>query len=132
MAYLQGKGPVLEGCLFCTALQTEDAQAHIVYRGDLCYAILNRFPYNNGHLMVVPHIHASTLEALDVYRLIVDIWLVGILPVTLYPFLGGKIWCRYWCPLAKIMDLLSSLYVRLGISRCHIVANDRCISCNEC
>jgi ATP adenylyltransferase len=65
MAYLQGKGPVLEGCLFCTALQTEDAQAHIVYRGDLCYAILNRFPYNNGHLMVVPHIHASTLEALD-------------------------------------------------------------------
>lgn len=54
-----------EGCLFCTALQMEDAQVHIVYRGDLCYAILNRFPYNNGHLMLVPYVHVATLEALD-------------------------------------------------------------------
>ena len=27
------------------------------------------------------------------------VWLVGILPVTVYPFMGGKVWCRYWCPL---------------------------------
>lgn len=31
------------------------------------------------------------------YGLMMDVWLVGILPVTLYPFLGGKVWCRYWC-----------------------------------
>jgi ATP adenylyltransferase len=65
MAYLQGKEPVLEGCLFCAAPQMEDAEVHIVYRGDLCYAILNRFPYNSGHLMVVPHVHVATLEELD-------------------------------------------------------------------
>jgi ATP adenylyltransferase len=65
MAYLQGKEPMPEGCLFCTALQKEDPQVHIVYRGDLCYAILNRFPYNNGHLMIVPHVHVATVEALD-------------------------------------------------------------------
>jgi thioredoxin reductase/polyferredoxin len=69
---------------------------------------------------------------LDIYHLYVDIWLVGILPVTLYPFLGGKVWCRYWCPLAKLMHLFSAAYTRLGISRFRIVANDKCIGCMEC
>ena len=41
---------------------------------------------------------------IHLYRLYADVWLVGILPVTLYPFLGGKVWCRYWCPLAKLMQ----------------------------
>lgn len=66
------------------------------------------------------------------YRIIVDVWLVGILPVTLYPFLGGKIWCRYWCPLAKIMEILSRWYTRKQISRFSIEANDKCIACGEC
>jgi polyferredoxin len=69
---------------------------------------------------------------LNTYHLFVDIWLVGILPVTLYPFLGGKVWCRYWCPLAKLMHLFSEAYTKLGISRFHIVANDKCIGCMEC
>jgi thioredoxin reductase/polyferredoxin len=69
---------------------------------------------------------------LNAYHLYVDIWLVGILPVTLYPFLGGKVWCRYWCPLAKLMHLFSAAYTRLGISRFQIVANDKCIGCSEC
>lgn len=66
------------------------------------------------------------------YRVYVDVWLVGILPVTLYPFLGGKVWCRYWCPLAKMMGIFSKLYTRFGISRFNIKANDKCIACNEC
>ncbi len=70
--------------------------------------------------------------SIGLYRLVVDVWLIGILPVTLYPFLGGKIWCRYWCPLAKLMDLMSRLYTRLNISRYHIASNDKCIACNEC
>jgi ATP adenylyltransferase len=69
MTYLQGKESVPEGCLFCVAPRMQDAEAHVVYRGDLCYAILNRFPYNNGHLMVVPYVHVGTLEALDVQTL---------------------------------------------------------------
>ncbi len=69
---------------------------------------------------------------LEAYHLYADIWLVGILPVTLYPFLGGKVWCRYWCPLAKLMHVMSALYARLGISRFRIVANDKCIGCMEC
>jgi len=71
-------------------------------------------------------------RSLGVYRLLVDVWLVGILPVTLYPFMGGKVWCRYWCPLAKMMEVTSRVFTRLGWSRFHIHANDKCIACNEC
>jgi polyferredoxin len=70
---------------------------------------------------------APTDVALGWYRLVADVWLVGILPVTLYPFLGGKVWCRYWCPLAKLMHIESALYGRFRIT-----ANDKCIACGEC
>ena len=69
---------------------------------------------------------------IHLYRVVADIWLVGILPVTLYPFFGGKVWCRYWCPLAKLMQIFSRAYTKFGISRFRIVANDKCIACNEC
>ncbi|MDY7080460.1 MAG: HIT domain-containing protein [Chloroflexota bacterium] len=61
MAYLQGEEPLPEGCLFCLKSQAEDAEAHIVHRGRFCYVTLNRFPYNNGHLMIVPDVHVATL-----------------------------------------------------------------------
>ncbi len=77
-------------------------------------------------------IHRPTEWGLYVYRIFADVWLIGILPVTLYPFLGGKVWCRYWCPLAKLMGLMSTFYSKVGISRFKIVANDKCIACNEC
>jgi NosR/NirI family nitrous oxide reductase transcriptional regulator len=71
-------------------------------------------------------------RGLDFYHVAADVWLVGILPVTLYPFLGGKIWCRYWCPLAKMMELFSRAFTKLGVSRYRIEANDKCIACTEC
>jgi len=75
----------------------------------------------------------GTAEAgIGIYRIFADVWLVGILPVTLYPFLGGKVWCRYWCPLAKMMGLQSKFYAKLKISKFKITANDKCIGCYEC
>ncbi len=68
----------------------------------------------------------------EFYHFAVDVWLVGILPVTLYPFLGGKVWCRYWCPLAKLMHLYSRAFTKLRWSRFEILANDKCIGCTEC
>ena len=65
MPYLRGEEHLPEDCLFCIKPQSEDAKAHLVYRGRLCYVILNRFPYTNGHLMIVPYKHAATLEDLD-------------------------------------------------------------------
>ena len=67
-----------------------------------------------------------------IYRIVADTWLVGILPVTLYPFFGGKVWCRYWCPLAKMMELWSVLFTRFKASRFAIVSNEKCITCGEC
>lgn len=61
------------------------------------------------------------------YALIVDFWLVAVIPVALYPIWGGKTWCRYWCPLAKYMQILSKWYGTLSIS-----SNDHCIQCTQC
>ena len=61
------------------------------------------------------------------YRLVADIWLVGIIPVALYPIYGGKVWCRYWCPLAKWMQYTSKWFGTLQIS-----SNEKCITCGEC
>ena len=47
--------------MFCAALSNGDAYPLIVFRGSTCFVILNLFPYNNGHLMVVPNRHIATL-----------------------------------------------------------------------
>jgi polyferredoxin len=61
------------------------------------------------------------------YSYLVDFWLVAVVPVALYPFFGGKVWCRYWCPLAAWNQLLARAYGTLGIA-----SNDQCISCGQC
>jgi ATP adenylyltransferase len=58
--------PRPEGCIFCQAiLQRDDRETLVLLRGERAFLILNRFPYNNGHLMVVPNAHVSSLEDLD-------------------------------------------------------------------
>ena len=52
------------GCVFCVAPDPSRADQLLVYRGELAYVILNLFPYNNGHLMVVPYRHESSLAGL--------------------------------------------------------------------
>jgi ATP adenylyltransferase len=52
-------------CIFCEAPKLPDAQAGIVYRGSLCYVILNAFPYTSGHVMIVPYQHLDELQKLQ-------------------------------------------------------------------
>ena len=48
------------GCIFCHALSEADpAISLIVYRGKENFVILNRYPYNNGHVMIAPYEHTS-------------------------------------------------------------------------
>jgi len=55
-----------ETCIFCEKQkQHKDEKNFIIYRGTTCYIILNIYPYNNGHLMVVPYKHTSGLSDLD-------------------------------------------------------------------
>jgi len=51
------------GCIFCAALSNNSEL--ILYRGKHVFIILNKFPYNNGHLMLVPNRHISTLSQLS-------------------------------------------------------------------
>ncbi|MCZ7571426.1 MAG: HIT domain-containing protein [Ardenticatenaceae bacterium] len=54
------------GCPFCRALvANDDAGQYIVYRGERTFVILNRYPYNNGHLMIMPYAHVGDLSDLD-------------------------------------------------------------------
>lgn len=67
------------------------------------------------------------------YSWIVDTFLIAIIPVSLYPFLGGKVWCRYWCPTAGFMHLLSGWFTKHKIGFYKIDSNkNRCIACNMC
>jgi len=60
------KGPKPDECIFCSkSASGDDRSAHIVARGERCFAMLNAFPYTNGHLMVAPYEHVGSLEALD-------------------------------------------------------------------
>ncbi len=53
-------------CIFCEyPKKNEDHQSLILYRGRLCYVMMNKYPYNGGHLMVVPFRHAWDLEGLE-------------------------------------------------------------------
>ncbi len=66
MEYIESPGA--EGCIFCDfPAQGEGADEKnlLVHRGQRAFAILNRFPYNSGHLMVVPRAHVARLEDLE-------------------------------------------------------------------
>ena len=53
------------GCVFCVAKTIGDGRELIVHEGRLAYVILNKFPYNSGHLMVVPQRHVAQLALLE-------------------------------------------------------------------
>lgn len=63
LAYVTGTDKPDPGCIFCSALERADAEPLVVHLGDACFVILNLYPYNNGHLMVVPKRHIGTLAA---------------------------------------------------------------------
>ncbi len=61
------------------------------------------------------------------YGLMVDFWLASIVGVALYPYLGNRVWCRFFCPLRAWMEELAKRITTIVIR-----ANDKCIGCNEC
>jgi ATP adenylyltransferase len=66
MAYIAPKTPQPQGCVFCIQpADDRDAERYILHRGDHCFMMLNLYPYNNGHLMIVPYQHVGTIEKLD-------------------------------------------------------------------
>ena len=61
----ESAGPRLEGCVLCALGAVNPAPENlVVYRGLHCYVVLNKFPYNTAHLMVVPYAHTADLPGL--------------------------------------------------------------------
>jgi ATP adenylyltransferase len=58
MAYILGEGKN-DGCPFCTIPTMNDEDGLIIHRGETSYVVLNLYPYNSGHLMVVPFRHVA-------------------------------------------------------------------------
>ncbi len=56
------KGDKPSGCVFCRMVaETNDAENLILMRGKYNFAVLNLYPYTNGHLMIVPYEHVATM-----------------------------------------------------------------------
>ena len=57
--------PKHEGCIFCDfPAENRDEERYIIRRFSFCFVILNLYPYNPGHLMVVPYRHTNIYESL--------------------------------------------------------------------
>ncbi len=55
-----------ENCFFCEAIKdNQDRKNLVLYRGKECFCILNKYPYNNGHLMIAPKMHKDDLSKLN-------------------------------------------------------------------
>ena len=53
-------------CVFCDLpARDDDERTLILRRGERAFVIMNLYPYNNGHLMIVPYAHTDTIAALD-------------------------------------------------------------------
>jgi ATP adenylyltransferase len=65
------------GCVFCTAAAGDDEELLVLHRGATAFALLNRYPYASGHLMVAPFRHVgaftelSAAEAAEIHELTV-------------------------------------------------------------
>jgi ATP adenylyltransferase len=67
MAYIRGEGKPKndDDCPFCRIPGLPDNEGLIVARGDVAYVVLNLYPYNSGHLMVVPFRHVADYAELS-------------------------------------------------------------------
>jgi ATP adenylyltransferase len=67
MKYIrESLGKPEKGCIFCAKpAETKDRENLILFRGVHAFVMLNAFPYNNGHLMVIPYKHTSSMDDID-------------------------------------------------------------------
>lgn len=55
----------IKGCVFCHISQNlNDEKMQVIFSDDLCYVVMNKYPYSPGHIMVVPHFHTDKIEEL--------------------------------------------------------------------
>ena len=66
------------GCVFCAEAAGDVADSLVVHRGERAFAVLNKFPYSSGHLLIAPFAHVGELAdvgdetALEIHNLALD------------------------------------------------------------
>ncbi len=66
MVYILNELDEKKGCIFCDLpKENDDKKNLIVYRSQRCFVILNKYPYNNGHVLIAPYKHTHDYIALD-------------------------------------------------------------------
>ncbi|HHQ48568.1 MAG TPA: HIT domain-containing protein [Acidobacteria bacterium] len=67
LEYVSSAGRAAEGdCIFCRAWESSnDRETLTLWRGERCFALLNRYPYTSGHAMVAPVAHVADLDDLE-------------------------------------------------------------------
>lgn len=64
MEFIEGEKPI--GCVFCRVLTEKDDKTNLLlHRTEDAFVMLNKYPYNNGHLMVIPIIHSHDFSTLS-------------------------------------------------------------------
>ena len=67
MGYIVNNSKDHTSCFLCEARkQNDDRKNYVLYRGRHSYVIMNLYPYNNGHLLVVPYAHVPDMNALSI------------------------------------------------------------------
>jgi len=66
MTYISSIDKKEDGCVFCTRpAATNDRENLILYRGTTCFVVMNLYPYNNGHLLIIPFAHKADICELE-------------------------------------------------------------------
>lgn len=71
----------VKGCLFCRiAKEKRDEKNLVIWRGKHCFLVMNLYPYNSGHLMVVPYKHTADLASLtkEAYAEVMETSVLGM------------------------------------------------------
>lgn len=71
MKYILGDKKTDGGCILCAErAKNDDRKNYILYRGKHCFVIMNLYPYNTGHLLIVPNTHESEVDKLPEAELV--------------------------------------------------------------
>lgn len=70
--------PKIRGCFLCHYAEhpNDDSTNYVVERGKKMFMVLNRYPYNNGHVLISPYEHKATLTELDQDELLESVQLL--------------------------------------------------------
>ena len=92
LSYVAGAKPPTahDACFICQGLAEKDDRENLVaWRGRKSVVVLNRFPYNNGHLLIAPNAHKGQMHELDDGEVLemqqTIAWLVGMLGEMMKP-----------------------------------------------